>query len=154
MYAFGVLMGELLTGKQLNSSTCAQASSQLPKHQRLALQVLLSTDPESACPTAGQLLASPLFTDLPEMRDCCITFEHALLDNGVECANPVTGSRHFMTKEAFAHHVQAESSKDLDQIKKSEGNVFCPLRGHGCESAAFSDFQVSAVLFRCQTGKY
>ena len=145
MYSFGVLMGEVFTGKQLTSRTCKQATSHLPQHQRLALAVLLATDPTpspspSSCPTASQLLASPLFAALPEMRDCCITLNRALLEDGLECSN--SSGRHFITKEAFGHHVLAECSKDLDQIKQNEGNVFCPLRGHGCDSAAYTDLQV------------
>lgn len=132
-------MGEVVTGVKMSSPEQVDAY-QLDQRVVDVLKSLLKADVNR--PSAMQLLSSPLFLPLADMRYCCISQTQCPITDGLECDNPFEG-RHFLSKESFAMHVITESRKDLDQLKSRQGKVFCPLFKHGCVAPAFTDLQVA-----------
>jgi hypothetical protein len=66
-------------------------------------------------------------------RTCCICYGEVPVDQGIECgAND--GTPHFVCNDCLANHVLTESEKDLHDVRERNGQVYCPLRLHGCSS--------------------
>ena len=64
-------------------------------------------------------------------RTCCICYDDFQMDAGVECT-ATSGTVHFVCGDCFNGHVLAESEKDLHDVTKRKGQMFCPLKLHGC----------------------
>eukprot|EP00808_Paulinella_micropora_P003138 g7125.t1 len=67
-----------------------------------------------------------------EPRQCCTCGDDFFQADGLDC--PANQPAHFACAACLSGHVQAESLKEMDQLRKAEGKVWCPLRLHGCEA--------------------
>eukprot|EP00808_Paulinella_micropora_P029989 g28326.t1 len=88
-----------------------------------------------------------------EARQCCICGDDFYQADGLDC--PANQPAHFACTACLSGHVQAESLKELDQLRKAEGKVWCPLRLHGCEAKQPYDMallasRVTADAFQVQ----
>ena len=63
------------------------------------------------------------------LRTCCICYDEVAVADGIVCGG---GEPHFVCNDCFSEHVLTESGKDLHDIVTRNGQVFCPLKLHGC----------------------
>lgn len=68
-------------------------------------------------------------------RVCCICYDALLSSDGVDCgATSGEGAPHFTCHACFEKHVLTECEKDLADVRARNGQIFCPLAKHGCQS--------------------
>jgi hypothetical protein len=139
MYAVGVILSEMLTGKPLSFQDKFDRNSQ----QQLVLQQLLHHDPAQR-PSAATLLQSPF---LRSLRDCCVCGDSFPLFEGIECRGD---GCHFLCSDCFNQHVLHQAGQDLRMIKKRDGRLMCalwapkePRPPTHCESPPFLDDEVA-----------
>jgi len=78
------------------------------------------------------------------LRVCCICYDELDVAGGIECG-AAGAAAHFTCDACFGEHVLSESEKDLHDLRERGGQVFCPLRLHGCPCASPYPGQAAAA---------
>uniref|UniRef100_A0A7S0CXT0 Protein kinase domain-containing protein n=1 Tax=Amorphochlora amoebiformis TaxID=1561963 RepID=A0A7S0CXT0_9EUKA len=152
MYAFGVVMGELLIGKRLQGPEDVEdevSKGQLEPDQARILSSVLEHCQEKRM-TAFQALQSPFFSHGPSMkRTCCVCWDDRPLSEGVECfPTSAEGKAHFHCNKCFDRLVKVQA-QDCAQIKRN-GKIFCSV----CPQGASPPYSQSTIASTVRSATY
>eukprot|EP00808_Paulinella_micropora_P003486 g25834.t1 len=134
VYAAGLIFYDMLMGAAHRRAPPPSFPSldTIEPAERALLQQWLHQNPKlrSTIPDLLRLIRSLWKPKWPCPSKCNVERLSCKAD-GLDC--PANQPAHFACAACLSGHVQTESLKEMDQLRKVEGKVFCPLRRHGCE---------------------
>eukprot|EP00466_Bigelowiella_natans_P019667 jgi/Bigna1/91123/estExt_fgenesh1_pg.C_890039 len=153
MFAYGVTLGEVLTGKQLRSPQDVDDCKGLGDAERDILKKLLCHDRGKRV-SSRKALSHDYFTRGPAMlQTCCICYGDFPPEEGVQCSGGPSGKRHFYCsskngsgqKSCFDRLVLDMATDSLKVRTERKGQVCCKM---SAEEEPRFDVNRRAILCR------